>query len=247
MRIHAASTSQLRSTVQSSGPTIPEEKFHVSFLPKDVPSMPHSVSIPSKNSIGYPYHPIPAAPVVKRPCSVRSVVISLNPSSTRNCDVVHHPAKAPNPSASLSKVTHWCNYSITICEYTLHLKWRSTNHSSIFQTQHSPILLHHHLDCSTTRKIVAFSPFEKTELQHWPYRDEISAIQRFLCTNVHRSFLCVLGSPAPLPAPKNPFVTSHLCSHLLLQCGRSNYMQLLIILCTWIWLQSDPWSCHPPK
>ena len=169
-------------------------------------------------------------PVVKRPCSVWSIVISLNPSSTRNCDVVHHPAKSLNPSASRSKVglIQGCNYSITICEYTFHLKWQSTNHSYIFQMRHSPILLHHHFGLFNNQEDYRTLSVRKTDLQQWP-QIPLKCIQRLPSS---------ASSAPPFPeassvgVPLQPricvCIISALCSRLLLQCWRPLCLHLLI-------------------
>ena len=178
-------------------------------------------------------------PVVKRPCSVWSIVISLNPSSTRNCDVVHHPAKSLNPSASRSKVglIQGCNYSITICEYTFHLKWQSTNHSYIFQMRHSPILLHHHFGLFNNQedyRTLSIRPKNRSAamttdpLEMHPK----AAIQRVLSTSLPRSFLC-----------RGPPATKNLCVHYfgfvlapatsVLKTALLAPVDQLIILCAW--------------
>ena len=239
MRIHAASFSQLHSTVQSSGPTIPEKNFHVSFLPKDVPSMPHSVSIPSENSVNWvfiPSHSSCSSSETPMQCVIRRHFIESFSNQESRCCPSH--CEIAQSICSLSKVglTHCCNYSNTICEYIyFHLRWQSTNHSCIFQMRHSPILLHHPFGLFNHYEDYRTLSVRKTELQHWPYTDEMhpkAAIQRFLNTSLPRSFLC-----------RGPPATKNLCVHYfgfvlapatsVLKTALLAPVDQLIILCAW--------------
>ena len=95
------------------------------------------------------------------------------------------------------------------------------------------------LDCSTTREIAALSPSK----------------HRLATMTLSQWNLCHSTLPQHLHSEKLPLSPKNLCVHysgFVLACYFSVWMiefrmHLLIILCEWICLKSDPWSCHPPK
>ena len=171
---------------------------------------PHSVSIPFKNSIGYPYYPIPAAPVVKH--------LSSDPSSfhwfLQQPGIAMLSLTLQNRSIHLLPCPKWAWYIDvpTVLQFvSIFSIWNGDqlNYPCIFQMQHRPILLHH-----------PFGLFNHQEDRRTLF------VQTQTCNNDHipmKSLPSYASSAPPFPeassvAQESVCALFRLCARVLLQC-----------------------------